>query len=336
MKKQMFTLILLMTGFIASAQDMSSFAQKRTPVLITNDLSGDVDGIFALVHQLLCTSSDVKGIVGTHLGGQRAWTTNGQNSSVVDQAVARANEVLDLLNLTNQIPVVTGAEKGLEAADRSIDSPGARLIIEEAHKASPDKPLYVTVGASLTDVASAWLIDPTISKNIIVIWIGGQEYPFGHPFPPQYNKGQNLVEYNARLDIKSVQTVFNLSDLTVWQIPRDVYRQALYGLSEIEDKIAPLGKIGQYLNEKLHRFGSDTYVLGDSPMVLISTLTTTFEPGAASSFYEVVKAPYITDDGLYDFSRPGRDMIVYKTIDTRLLFGDMESKLRRFVNNKGQ
>ena len=328
MKKLMFTLMALMVSIMASAQDMSSFAQKRTPVLITNDLSGDVDGIFALVHQLLCTSSEVRGIVGTHLGGQRAWTTNGQNTSVVDQAVARADEVLDLLDMSHQIPVVAGAEKGLEAIDKPIDSAGARMIIEEAHKASHEKPLYVTVGASLTDVASAWLLDPTISKNIIVIWIGGQEYPFGHPFPPKYYKDQNLVEYNARLDIKSVQTVFNLSDLTVWQIPRDVYRQALYGMAEIEDKVAPQGAIGKYLNDKLHRFGSDTYVLGDSPMVLISTLTTTFEPGAASSFYEVTKAPYITDEGLYDFSRPGRDIIVYKTIDTRLLFGDMESKLR--------
>lgn len=311
--------------------DFSSFARKRTPILITNDLSGDVDGIFALVHQLLCSSSEIKGIVGTHLGNQRAWTTNGQNMSVVDQAVARAQEVMELLDMKDQIKIVKGAEKGLEAIDKPIDSEGARLIIEEAHKASPERPLYVTVGASLTDVASAWLLDPSISKNIVVIWIGGQEYPFGHPFPPQYYKDQNLVEYNARLDVKAFQTVFNLSDLNLWQIPRDVYRQCLYSMDELADKIAPCGEIGKYLDEKLHRFGSDTYVLGDSPMVLISTLTTTFEPGAASSFYEVTKAPKVTDSGLYDFTNPGRNIIVYKTVDTRLLFGDMESKLRNFA-----
>ena len=317
------------------APNFGAMMAKRAPVLITNDLSGDVDGIFALVHQLLCTSSDIRGIVGTHLGNQRAWTSNGQNTSVVDQAVARAHEVMKLLDIDeNSIKVVPGAEKGLESTDKPIISEGAKLIVEEAHKATPEKPLYVTVGASLTDIASAWLMDPTISKNIIVVWIGGQEYPFGHPFPPQYNKGQNLVEYNARLDIKSFQVVFNQSDLTLWQIPRDVYRQCLYGMEEITDKIAPCGEIGKYLEEKLHRFGSDTYVLGDSPMVLISTLTTTFEPGAASSFYEVVKCPKVTDEGLYDFTNPGRDIIVYKTVDTRLLFGDMESKLRNFAAKK--
>jgi hypothetical protein len=73
---------------------------------------------------------------------------------------------------------------------------------------------------------------------------------------------------------------------------------------------------------------ADTYVLGDSPLCLISTLTTTFEAGAAGCFYEVTSAPTITDEGLYDFSKKGRDIIVYKTIDTRLLFGDMESRFR--------
>lgn len=342
MRKLVWTFFVCACAFTVKAQqpkpaatpDFSMFGSQKTPVLITNDLSGDVDGLFALVHQLLSTRCEVRGIVGTHLSDQRAWTTNGQNTSVVDQAVSRANEVLELLGKKGQIKVVKGAEKGMEAADKPVDSEGVRMIIAEAHKATPDRPLYVTVGASLTDIASAWLIDPSISKNIILIWIGGQEYPFGHPFPPQYNKGQNRIEYNARLDLKAFQTVFNLSDLTLWQIPRDVYRQALYGMDEIKDKIAPCGEVGKYLVDKVHRFGSDTYVLGDSPMVLISTLTTTFEPGAASSFYEVTNAPKVTDEGLYDFTNPGREILVYKTIDTRLLFGDMESKLRNFAAGK--
>ena len=31
---------------------------------------------------------------------------------------------------------------------------------------------------------------------------------------------------------------------------------------------------------------------------------------------------------VYDFSKPNREIIVYKTIDTRLLFSDMESRFR--------
>ena len=308
------------------------FGGKRVSVLITNDLSGDVDGLFALAHQLMCSSSDIRGIVGTHLGGSRFTWGGNSGSSVVEQACDRAHEVLDLLGQEGTVNVVPGAETPLSSIDTPIESAGAKLIVEEAHKASPQKPLYVTVGAGLTDIASAWLMDPSISENIVVVWIGGQEYPFGHPFPPEHNHGQNLVEYNARLDLKAFQVVFNVSDLKLVQIPRDVYRQALYSMAEIESKVSGCGELGKYLDGKLRRMGGETYVLGDSPMVLISTLTTFFEPGAASSFYETTPAPYVTDEGLYDFTRAGRDITVYRTIDTRLLFGDMETKLANYAS----
>jgi len=306
----------------------------RVKVLIDNDLCGDGDGLFHLMHQLLCTSSDIRGIVGAHVGARsQAWGQTGGEASARNNAeisVSRANEIIDIVGRTGQITVKPGASGPMSDPGTAIESEGAALIIEEAHKATPERPLYLLFGGPLTDIASAWLMDPSISKNVILLWIGGQEYEFGHPFPPEHFKGNNLVEYNLRLDVNAAKTVFNDSDLTIWQIPRDVYRQSLYSMAEIEEKIAPLGKIGEYLSGKLGGFArmADTYVLGDSPLCLISTLTTTFEPGAAGCFYETTKAPHITDQGLYDFSEPNRDIIVYKTIDTRLLFGDMESRFR--------
>lgn len=304
----------------------------RTAVLVDNDLCGDGDGLFHLVHQLLCTSSDVRGIVGAHVGAQRSWN-QGQGEAQKNNAeisVSRAKEIVELCGKTGKINIQPGAPTPMADSKTPIASEGAKLIIEEAKKASPERPLYLLFGGPLTDIASAWLMDPSISKNVVLLWIGGQEYSFGHPFPPQYNVGRNLVEYNLRLDVNAAKTVFNDSDLTIWQIPRDVYRQALYSMAELEEKITPLGKIGEYLSGKLGAFArmADTYVLGDSPLCLISTLTTTFEAGAAGCFYEVTSAPTITDEGLYDFSKKGRDIIVYKTIDTRLLFGDMESRFR--------
>lgn len=306
----------------------------RVKVLVDNDLCGDGDGLFHLVHQLLCTSSDVRGVVGAHVGARsQAWGQAPGEAAARNNAeisVNRACEILELVGKAGAVTVKPGAPGPMTDAKTPIDSEGARLIIEEAHKCSPEQPLYLLFGGPLTDIASAWLLDPSISQNVVLLWIGGQEYPFGHPFPPEHFKDANLVEYNLRLDVCAAQTIFNDSDLTLWQIPRDVYRQALYSIAEIEDKIAPLGKIGEYLSGKLGFFArmADTYVLGDSPLLLISTLTTTFEPGAAGCFYETTSAPAITAEGLYDFTRPGRDIIVYKTIDTRLLFADMESRFR--------
>ena len=306
----------------------------RVKVLIDNDLCGDGDGLFHLVHQMLCTSSDVRGIVGAHVGarsqswGQTAGEAAARNNAEI--SVSRANEILELTGKAGKVTVKPGAPGPMADPKTPVDSEGARLIIQEAKNATPERPLYLLFGGPLTDIASAWLLDPSISKNVILLWIGGQEYSFGHPFPPEHFRGNNLVEYNLRLDINAARTVFNDSDITIWQIPRDVYRQSMYSMAELEEKIPSFGKIGEYLGTKLGGFArsADTYVLGDSPLCLISTLTTTFEPGAAGCFYEVTPAPKITETGLYDFSAPGRDIIVYKTIDTRLEFADMDARFR--------
>lgn len=334
MKKTFFlvtlTLLVALYSLSASAQTQNAQAQdRRTKVIIDNDLCGDADGLFALAHQLLCKSINVRGIVGAHLS-PRGGFTNATNTA--QASVERAEEVLEVLGMTGQVKVVAGATEKMTSPTEPKDSDGARLIIEEALQCTPERPLYVLVGGPLTDIASALILNPAIAKNIIVVWIGGQEYEFGHQKPWG---GISDVEYNLNLSIAAAQMIFNHSDVRLWQIPRDAYRRCLYGLDEIELKIKPYGKIGAYLYESLggmRRFSSkEEYVLGDSPLVLMSSLQTFFEPDTASSDFVEVAAPRITDEGLYDFSAPGRKIRVYTTIDTALMFRDMETKIQLSV-----
>ena len=48
-------------------------------------------------------------------------------------------------------------------------SPAAKQLLSEARKVSPDRPLVVIASGSLTDLASAWLIDHDIAKRIVVV-----------------------------------------------------------------------------------------------------------------------------------------------------------------------
>ncbi len=65
------------------------------------------------------------------------------------------------------------------AETTALDSPGARLIVDEARKASPEKPLVVVAGGSLTTVACAYLIDPSIADRVIVSAALGREQDMG-------------------------------------------------------------------------------------------------------------------------------------------------------------
>ncbi|HYE31847.1 MAG TPA: hypothetical protein VEH27_10480 [Methylomirabilota bacterium] len=53
---------------------------------------------------------------------------------------------------------------------------GSALIIAEAKRASPEKPLLVFVGGSCTTIASAFLTDPSITNRVVVFQIDGGGY----------------------------------------------------------------------------------------------------------------------------------------------------------------
>ena len=329
-----FFLLLTLLPLSAAPSDGGQPRQNKVKVVIDNDFCGDPDGLFQLVHQVLCKTCDIRGIVGGHLTGK----ANAGFTSRTDQATEsceKANALLDLMGMKGKIKVVPGSEQPLTSTTTPIASEGARLIVDEARQCTKEKPLFVLCGASLTNVACAHLLDPSIDDKVIVVWIGGQEYEGINGYPPP---GYSKVEYNLNLSIAAGQVVFNKSRMRIWQVPRDVYRQCQYGLDEIKVKIAPYGKVGKYLYDALmntvtmcEKFGipmGETYILGDSLLVLLSALQTGFEQDPASSYYKYVPAPTINDDGSYGLNHDGRLIRVYYRLDSRLMFGDFEAKMQ--------
>ena len=63
MKFLLQTLLLLLCVGSALAQER----QTKVRVVIDNDYCGDPDGLFQLTHQLLCTTCDIRGIIGSRL-----------------------------------------------------------------------------------------------------------------------------------------------------------------------------------------------------------------------------------------------------------------------------
>ena len=317
--KRIFSVIILaslLTASVLKAQNANEpfEAGKRYSVIIDNDFCGDPDGLFQLVHHVLSTSCDIKGIIGAHHNGF-SFFRDLQGKDDAEKSVNKVNEALELMGLKEQLKVVPGAAEKMTDPKQPIVSEGARFIVEEALKATPEKPLYVCVGGPLTDIASAWLMNPEIGKNIILIWIGGQEYKeTGAIVPPGYS----MPEYNLNLSIAAAQVVFNKSDMRI-------------------------GKLGAYLYDSLanlmKQFGArgsmgETYILGDSPLVLMTALQSGFETDPASSHYQYVTIPTIADDGSYRYNHGGRQIRVYDRIDTRLMFADMEAKLQLFANKR--
>jgi purine nucleosidase len=302
----------------------------RIRLILDNDYAGDPDGLFQLAHHLLSPSGDVRLVIGSHLGADDAeWNAPGRSAALAAQ---RAEDVARAAGRPD-VRILAGSESALPDARTPVRSEAALAIVAEAMREDTDLPLFVACGGGLTEIASAWLIEPAIARRLTLVWIGGPEYPDLAVAPP----GAPEVEYNTAIDVAAARTVFNDSSIRLWQVPRDAYRQALLSQAELDAKVRPHGALGALLagsidavRDRLAARGfplGETYIYGDSPLVLLTVLQAFFEPDPSSSATVERPAPRVSQDGRYEFGEGGRGIRVLARLDSRLMFEDLFAKL---------
>lgn len=310
----------------ANGQRLS--ARPRHRVIIDNDFSGDPDGLFQLAHHLVSPSTIVSLVIGSHI---HVSDFLDKSTTQADNAARSAGELMDRMYLTHRPDIVAGRNAAPPAGARPEATPAARRIIAEALRDDTKLPLFYVAGAGLTDLAEAVRLEPRIASRLKLLWIGGPEHADLRPsVPPQRHK-----EYNITIDLAAAQTVFNESAIEIWQIPRDTYRTLMISHAELEEGLRGAGALGVWLLDQIERVIrtvgytlGETYILGDSPLVTLTSLQSSFEPDPASSDYVVRPTPRITDQAGYAPAAGGRPMRVYTRIDNRLTFADMFAKLR--------
>jgi purine nucleosidase len=305
--------------------------QPRYRVIVDNDFSGDPDDLFQLAHHVLSPSVEIPFVIGSHLAPGDHFDPSDRQA---DNAADVARGLLEMLGST--IPVLAGSNTAMASPDQPVVTAASDAIVREAMRTDTDLPLFVALGAGMTELASAVLTEPRIAGRLTAVWIGGPEHPgIGLPHPIE-----DQVEYNLRIDIPAARAVFD-SAVPIWQVPRNTYRQALFSLAEIDERIRPLGPLGRRLAEGVDglvamaeghglRVG-ETYCLGDQPLVLLTALHSAFEADPSSSTYVVRPTPRLDAEGWYEDRPDGRPMRVYSVLDTRLMFEDMVAKLARFA-----
>ena len=123
------------------------------------------------------------------------------------------------------------------------------------------------------------------------------------------------------------------------------YRQCSISKAEIDLRVRPHGELGKLLAEsidatpewvsKLGMNWGETYIMGDSPLVLLSALLTPYGTATGIPSMDVTPtsafddriAPRIRPDGRYVDRTDHRTIRVYRTVDTRLMFEDFYAKL---------
>lgn len=288
--------------------------EKQVRVIMDSDAKNEADDQFALVHGLLSPKLNHVGMIATHFGTNRV-----QDS--MEQSYLEMETILNKMNFNKEGFIYRGATNAMPDKKTPVDSEGARFIIKEAMK-EDESPLYLAFMGALTDIASAYLIEPRIANRVKLIWIGGGTYPSGG------------MEFNLGNDIAAANVIFS-SPMEVWQVPKNVYEMVPVSFAELECRVEPCGEIGHYLFEQLldhsksqsaiknsFRTG-ETWVLGDSPSIGLILYEHRFE-------FDWISAPVITSDMHYIHTNLNRPIRVYKNVDSRLILEDMYCKLKLF------
>ncbi len=143
---------------------------QRNPVIIMND--GAYDNWFGEYAVLLANGGGAP-LIGVIVDKNSAWSDIQTNvNGYHDLLDAARNSGLDV-----QVDPTTslGAPLAMPASGAIADtqpnrSEGARLIIEASKKyAQPYRPVVVATGGALTDVADAYLVDPTVTDRVVVV-----------------------------------------------------------------------------------------------------------------------------------------------------------------------
>jgi hypothetical protein len=150
------------------------------PLIYDNDWWLDIIDAGFCVAQHKLGNLDLRGLIVT-----RDMWPNPPGYKLED-STKQFNQFRDLAlqsGLTTVPELIAGAREPLQKPDggmisdtRFTPSAGSDLIVAEAKKASPEKPLIIVVGGAPTTVATALLQDPAIAKNLVVLWLAIREY----------------------------------------------------------------------------------------------------------------------------------------------------------------
>jgi hypothetical protein len=143
---------------------------RENPVILTNDGSQDNwHGEYAL----LLARAGGPPLAGMVVSTGGMWFDLDENFAGWQELVTRARES-GLVNVPD--PVRSASEPLRRPEDDNVDSTtandsaGARFIVDTSLALSqPARPVVVATGGRLTDVADAYLIDPTVTDRVIVV-----------------------------------------------------------------------------------------------------------------------------------------------------------------------
>lgn len=221
--------------------------------------------------------------------------------------------ILDRFGMPSDGYAFRGSDRYLPGPDVPVDSPAARDLVAKALAMPNDEPLYVAAIGAITNVASAILLEPSIIRKIVVVWLGGHQ--------PTW---RDANEFNLQQDIHAVRVLLD-SGVPFVMVPcMGVASHLITTLPEIRAFVQGKGAIGDFLAERYEGCSDDHF--GYSRIIWdLSAIAYLIDPNLVPA--DLVHSPILTDQVTWS-AHAGRHFIrCAYMVDRNAIFRDLFRKL---------
>ena len=289
--------------------------KRPVRMVLDTDTFNEIDDQFAVVYAMISPELDVQAVYAAPFH-------NSRSTGPGDGMEKSYEEILRVLSRLGKDPkgfAFKGSTHYLVDLKKPERSPAVLDLIERAKKSSPDDPLYVVPVGAITNVANAILLEPSIIKNMVVVWLGGN----GLNWPHQH-------EFNYHQDLNASRVIFDCGVAFV-QLPcTPVVTHFRTTVPEMERYVAGRGAIGDYLLEIFKGYRKDHFAWSK---VLWDMTAVAWVVNAKWLPSDLVHSPIVTDNYTFSFDNSRHLIRSVRYVDRDPIFRDFFTKLEKQKGN---
>jgi len=317
-------LFLVITAINLNAQDYVKISEIQrlkllekpatgVSMVLDTDTYNEIDDQFALVYALLSKESfKLEAVYAAPFSNNRA-----DNPTLgMELSYEEILRILEKMKVEPQNFAFKGSKNYLAQDLKPESSPAAEDLVNRALNHSPENPLYVVPVGAITNIANAILLKPEITKNIVVIWLGGNDHNW--PNTREFNMMQDKAAANVILD----------SGVPFVQFPCAGVVSSFYTtVPEMEEYLKGQNEISDYLLEIFKDYHKDHFAWSK---VLWDMTAVTYLINRDWTPSQLVHAPRVSEFDTYSFDNNRHLIRMVYQIHRDPIFKDFFTKLQNF------
>ena len=319
--KPIFLFFSIFIFISASAQDFPTLDETfrinqlkpptgKVRMILDTDTYNEVDDQFALSYAFLSNEKiQLEAVYAAPFHNSRS---NGPGDGM-EKSYQEIKKLLKMLGGSSDGFAFRGSDHYLEDVSNPIRSDAALDLVKKAKASSPENPLYVVPVGCITNIASAILIEPEIIKNIVVVWLGGNDLNW----PSQ-------KEFNLKQDVLAAQVVLNSGVPMVIMPCRPVVSHFHTTIPELSYYLKGKNELSDYLYNIVLEYsgGHDAWskVIWD-----VTAVAWLINPSWLPT--NLVHSPILTDQVTYSVDQSRHFIRIASSLNRDAIFRDLFGKL---------